>query len=104
MASSYRRALVFAILAAGGISLAGGLPLTTIQRAAAETRDPWYRPFTPTSIWNMPIGSGARYVAANMPPTGIDFSQAFLIRTSGSDPARPLYSPSSWSSTPTPSI
>ena len=32
---------------------------------ATELRDPLVQPFTSTSIWNMPIGSGAVYVNTN---------------------------------------
>jgi len=32
----------------------------------AATRDPLEQPFATTSIWNMPIGSAAQYVAANI--------------------------------------
>lgn len=35
------------------------------------TRDPFYQPFSSTSIWNMPIGSDAEYVDANLPYTRI---------------------------------
>jgi hypothetical protein len=35
--------------------------------AATATRDPLIQPFSSTSIWNMPIGSGAIYVPANLP-------------------------------------
>jgi hypothetical protein len=34
--------------------------------AASAFRDPLAQPFASTSIWNMPIGSGATYVAANI--------------------------------------
>lgn len=35
--------------------------------AATGTRDPLKQPFATNSIWNTPIGSGAVYVAANLP-------------------------------------
>ena len=41
----------------------------------SQTRDPWLWPFEKTSIWNMPIGSNARYVDIDLVPTrgiGID--------------------------------
>ena len=31
-----------------------------------ETRDPLKWPFSQTSIWNMPIGSGAKYIHAHI--------------------------------------
>jgi hypothetical protein len=36
--------------------------------AAPTTRDPFAQPFASTSIWNMPIGSGAVYVPASIKP------------------------------------
>lgn len=36
---------------------------------AASLRDPLKQPFATNSIWNMPIGSNARYVPANLSPT-----------------------------------
>ncbi|KAA0021928.1 hypothetical protein [Antrihabitans cavernicola] len=36
-------------------------------RAAGATRDPLQQPFASTSIWNMPIGTGAQYTPANLP-------------------------------------
>jgi cell division protein FtsN len=35
---------------------------------STATRDKYRQPFASTSIWNMPIGSGARYVPAGIPP------------------------------------
>jgi hypothetical protein len=35
--------------------------------AASGARDPLKQPFASNSIWNMPIGSGAQYVHANLP-------------------------------------
>ena len=44
------------------------------------TRDPFYQPFSSTSIWNMPIGSGAEYKAANLPSTRIDANGTERLR------------------------
>jgi len=41
----------------------------TVDPAVSSTRDPLKQPFSSTSIWNMPIGSGAVYVPANIPVT-----------------------------------
>jgi hypothetical protein len=41
----------------------------TVDPAVSSTRDPLKQPFSSTSIWNMPIGSGAFYVPANIPVT-----------------------------------
>src|SRR5258708_37494535 len=52
-----------AIRAAALVFLLGAaLPLA----AQTATRDPLVQPFAIDSIWNMPIGSGAQYVAINM--------------------------------------
>ncbi|MFC5137841.1 ricin-type beta-trefoil lectin domain protein [Actinomycetospora rhizophila] len=42
-------------------------PTTTTTTTPPPTRDPLRQPFASSSIWNMPIGSGARYVPANLP-------------------------------------
>jgi hypothetical protein len=39
---------------------------TTVSAAATTARDPMKQPFASNSIWNMPIGSNAQYVAANI--------------------------------------
>jgi hypothetical protein len=66
---------------------------------AATPRDPWLRPFTSHSIWNTPIGSSAQYTPAGFPAeaNGVNFDQDIVMKTSGSDPARPWYQPGSWS-------
>lgn len=57
------RTLAGAFLAASAFchAAAGGLP---------AARDPLAWPFAANSIWNMPIGSGAVYVPARIPPSG----------------------------------
>jgi hypothetical protein len=46
---------------------AAAAPAPAVAPAAAATkRDPLKQPFASTSIWNMPIGSNAQYVAANI--------------------------------------
>ena len=52
-------------------------------------RDPMQQPFAATSIWNMPIGSNARFVAANIvPPTErtLDHDDEIIVLT----PSAPL--------------
>lgn len=39
---------------------------TPAPAPSSGTRDPLKQPFASNSIWNMPIGSGAQYVAANL--------------------------------------
>jgi Carboxypeptidase regulatory-like domain len=40
----------------------------SLVSASLVIRDPFRQPFTSTSIWNMPIGSGAQYEPANLIP------------------------------------
>ncbi len=62
--SNYSNHCAAAILAAAFVLLLGAaLPLA----AQTATRDPLVQPFAVDSIWNMPIGTGAQYVAINMP-------------------------------------
>jgi hypothetical protein len=42
-------------------------PTTTTTSTPPGGRDPLRQPFASTSIWNMPLGSGAVYVPANLP-------------------------------------
>ena len=58
----------------GGAALSTGAPAQsssattpTTTTTSATTRDPLHQPFAVTSIWNMPIGSNAVYVPANIP-------------------------------------
>lgn len=41
-------------------------PAAAVTAAATAGRDPMKQPFASNSIWNMPIGSNAQYVAANI--------------------------------------
>ncbi len=64
---------------------------------AQTTRNPWLWPFSENSIWNLPIGSGAKYSPAKLPAldfVGIDLDLLFVI-PKGS-PVRALYDPGSW--------
>ncbi|MEA5565334.1 hypothetical protein [Anabaena sp. UHCC 0399] len=61
------------------------------------TRDKFLWPFSSTSIWNMPIGSGARYKRANIEKAywaGADTIHLYKLKAS--DPLRPVYRPGSW--------
>lgn len=51
---------------------------------STETRDPYRWPFSKGSIWNMPIGSNAVYVAANIKPAtraGMTIDEDYIIMT-----------------------
>nr|MCU0495538.1 DUF4832 domain-containing protein [Chloroflexaceae bacterium] len=70
---------------------------TPAPPATGETRDPWLWPFAQDSIWNMPIGSNARYEAANLKPAGWTGSDAELLyKVPAGAPERPVYDPASW--------
>ena len=61
------------------------------------TREPWFWPFSQDSIWNLPIGSDAKYSSANLPQarySSVDNDLLFIIPTNS--PLRPLYDPGSW--------
>ncbi|HZP56765.1 MAG TPA: hypothetical protein VFC53_04330, partial [Dehalococcoidia bacterium] len=45
---------------------------TSTPTAGSGTRDKLLQPFASDSPWNMPIGSGAQYVAANLPRTNVE--------------------------------
>ena len=63
------------------------------EDAAAETgRDPLLWPFSPESIWNMPIGSGAAFADPGFyqPPNGYGTDSNPIVMAPTS-PARPVY-------------
>jgi hypothetical protein len=61
------------------------------------TRDKFLWPFSPTSPWNMPIGSKAHYVPANIARAGFaGADQEYLFKLSKGDPLRQLYEPGAW--------
>jgi hypothetical protein len=60
-------------------------------------RDKHQQPFSCDSIWNMPIGSEAKYVSANIEAAGFTSGdEDYYIVTSKDDPLVPWYNPSSW--------
>lgn len=64
---------------------------------ALGIRDPWLQPFDSKSIWNLPIGSGARYEAIDLPRpeyAGVDHERFFRLKPS--DPVREIREPSAW--------
>jgi len=60
---------------------------------AGMVRDPLVQPFASTSIWNMPIGSGATYVAANIasPTSNALLADEDVIVLTPTAPSTPLY-------------
>jgi hypothetical protein len=64
---------------------------------APRKRDKWLWPFTSTSIWNMPIGSGAVYIPANIQKAdGIGADMEYFFKLKARDPLRPVYGPGNW--------
>ncbi|SDW77000.1 fibronectin type III domain-containing protein [Paenibacillus sp. CF384] len=82
-----------------GIAAAAALWLTNAAHTDAA-RDPWLQPFSQTSIWNMPIGSGASYQSfAHFPAASyVSADEEFHLKTSTSDPLRNIYGVPNWTS------
>lgn len=86
---------VFVILALLSLLFTAGADEKTPKEP--PPRDPWLKPFSSKSIWNMPIGSKAKYVPADIPaPKHIGCDIEWHIRTTAKDPIYPVYSPSGW--------
>lgn len=77
-------------------SLIATLLLVTLPTVHAATRDPLQWPFASDSIWNMPIGSDARYVDATIGSRGFGTDIDWFVTTSASDPLVPTYMPGAW--------
>lgn len=83
------------ILILGALSLAFILPADPVRPSGL--RDPWLWPFASSSIWNMPIGSEARYVPAGLKAQGgFGIDEEVLLRVAPDAPERPLFAPKSW--------
>jgi hypothetical protein len=68
-----------------------------IPNLSKQPRNPWLWPFASTSIWNMPLGSNAKYVPANLPKQGhVAFDQEYFFVIQEDDPEYPIYTPGSW--------
>jgi hypothetical protein len=82
------------VVAANKLKSGPGPSISTVKGA----RNAFLRPFTSHSIWNMPIGSGAKYVPAGIPAAGngVNFDSVFVVKTKASDPARSWVYPGSW--------
>jgi hypothetical protein len=74
-------------------STATRLPVPTATATPLPgSRDMTLWPFASTSIWNMPIGSGAAYVPANIAPRQwITLDVEYLVFAKASDPVVPFY-------------
>ena len=80
-------------------SVASQIPTVNVNgmEKYSGTRNAWLWPFEATSIWNMPIGSGAKLSPAGLKDEywiGVDTE--YMVKTKSSDPVVEVYSPSSW--------
>ncbi len=70
-------------------------PQVTPEQPVRE--DVWLRPFESTSIWNMPIGSGAQYAPAGLPFTERNsLTKVYLLALDADDPEVDLIDPGTW--------
>jgi hypothetical protein len=80
-----------------GISAEVRTRVPNIPNLAEQPRNPWLWPFSSNSIWNIPIGSNAEYVPANLPKQGhVAFDQEYFFVIQEDDPQYPIYTPGSW--------
>lgn len=85
--------LVFALACGGTLTQVA----PTSPGGTTGGRDPLTWPFSQSSIWNQPIGSGAVYVDAGFTPaSNISVDDDWWIVTSSSDPVTNVYNPNSW--------
>ena len=80
----------FAIIVCLLVWVGGSIYPVHAQEVLSGERDPWLWPFTPTSIWNHPIGSDAVYEPANLRAAahvGVDTQH--ILELDASDPLRP---------------
>ncbi len=79
----------------------GGNPTVEADSDTAVFRDPFKWPFSKTSIWNMPIGCGARYVDAGITPQTARGTFAYhdIIILTPDEPLLDVYAfPGGWGS------
>jgi hypothetical protein len=91
--SRLRRSILLKFVAGASLALVFSLP--TLSQP--PTRDKFLWPFSSTSPWNMPIGSGAIYIPANIQKAqsaGADLEYLFKLKEG--DPLRDLYEPGAW--------
>lgn len=69
---------------------------TNAAPTTALLRDPLLWPFSQDSIWNMPIGSNAKYTDVSIESKGLGVDTDWFIVTKESDPLVPTYLPGAW--------
>jgi len=90
--------------AAGGrLNFDGAVNLDAATNVdAATTRDPLHWPFSTTSIWNTPIGSGAVYVPAQITPAtaaGMTVDQDLIVMRPSAPALAVMTSTADWNNT-----
>ncbi|MBO3460217.1 hypothetical protein G7B40_023840 [Aetokthonos hydrillicola Thurmond2011] len=68
----------------------------TSKCGAGQPRDKNTWPFACDSIWNVPIGSNAKYVDAYIGSKGFGVDTDWFVITKQSDPQVPIYMPGAW--------
>ncbi len=90
---SYTVAFVAGVIAA----LLIGCFATPSLSETSPQRDKFLWPFASTSPWNMPIGSDARYIPANIGKAHYAAADnEYFFKLKDGDPWRPVYSPGAW--------
>ncbi len=75
-----------------GLAIGNFQSVSALAQSVPTTRDKWLWPFASTSIWNMPIGSGAVYTPANIQPVPfVGGDEEYFYKVNASDPLRPVY-------------
>jgi hypothetical protein len=88
--------LLIILAIASWSSLASSTSLNSVC-GTGKPRDKHQQPFACDSIWNMPIGTNAKYVPANIQPAGYNSGDVdHYIITTELDPLVPWYNPESW--------
>ncbi len=95
ISTSYLRLRILVVFLISVImALAFGCRITLSQ---TPTRDKFLQPFLSTSIWNMPIGSDAHYVKANIGKSRqADADQEYFFQLNDKNPWRAVYAPGAW--------
>ncbi|WNR45987.1 fibronectin type III domain-containing protein [Paenibacillus roseipurpureus] len=81
------------------VLIASAFTVVVTPASAATSRDPWLWPFTPDSIWNMPIGSNAVYTDINLPAGATNYMAVdweYKFKAKSTDPVKTIYAPNDW--------
>ncbi|MGH7998919.1 MAG: hypothetical protein ACREPR_05685, partial [Brasilonema sp.] len=93
---SYAVAFVASVIAALLIGCFA-TPSFSNQTSTSSTRDKFLWPFASTSPWNMPIGSNAQYISANIGRAGYaGADKEYFLKLKYEYPWRQVYAPGAW--------